>query len=516
MLTWELHTLGSRVELNNMRREPGGSQSFERKGRFPDQQLWLKEARALFAEIFDNVSEGIMLLEVDWKGRPSRICLANDVICRQSGYSRQEMVKLSRQELTAAGLVGPDPESLEWLPAQGGDLCEWTLVHKQGNAVQVRLYRKVLEWNLHKMLLIIVHDMTERRRMEDSLKERDRRYQQMIKMSPEPIIFHSEEIIVYANDAALRLFGVKEESELLGQSLYRFTHPEDHERVKNGAAGVVQANEESFQYAEFRMIRKDGTVVEIESSSTGVFQYLDRPVFQSVLRDVTERKHKERLLRQSDKLSAVGQLAAGFAHEIRNPLTALKGFVQLLKSKSAENQNYYDIMLSELERMNYIVGEFILIAKPPQDKEFEYRSLTAMITDIVTVLDSQAILNNVEINCHFPQELPKVLCDEHQLKQVFVNLVKNAIEAMPEGGLLLITGELAEQGIRIRFSDSGKGIAEDQLPRLGEPFYTTKEKGNGLGLMICHQIIENHKGKIHIESTLGAGTTVEIVLPTNG
>ncbi|GIP31200.1 hypothetical protein J2TS4_04100 [Paenibacillus sp. J2TS4] len=473
--------------------------------------MWLKD-HPLFAEIVNYVSEGVILLRLDSKERPLSVIMVNDVICRQTGYDQDEMLGLTRQEMAAIGLTGPDLESGVWVPDQGGKYCDWTLLHKRGSSVQVHLYRKRIEWKTQKVALIITHDLTERRRIENTLNERERRYQQMIKLSPEPIIFHSEEIIIYSNDAALRLFGVEQESELLGKSLIDYIHPDYHERVRE-QINAFHSNEDPFQYIEYPMLRKDGEWIEIEASSTGVFQYSEHPIFQSVLRNITDRKRRERLLRQSDKLSAVGQLAAGIAHEIRNPLTALKGFVQLLKSKSADNHHYFDIMLSELERINYIVGEFILIAKPPQDKEFEYRSAANMIADIVTVLDSQAILNNVEICGHFPDDLPMVLCDEHQLKQVFVNLVKNAIEAMPEGGLLLITGESEEGFIRLRFSDSGKGIEKDQLPRIGEPFYTTKEKGSGLGLMICNQIIENHKGRLRIESSPGLGTTVEIELP---
>jgi two-component system sporulation sensor kinase A len=232
-----------------------------------------------------------------------------------------------------------------------------------------------------------------------------------------------------------------------------------------------------------------------------------------VCTDTTERKKTEEYIRKSEKLSVVGELAAGVAHEIRNPLTSIKGFIQLLESMDAKGKFYYEVMLSEIERINFIVNEFMVLAKP-QVVRFELKDLNLMLQGVITLLRTQAIMQDVQIIDEFDQDIPPIYCDENQLKQVFINVIKNSIESMPTGGKLYIQSKMHnERHVMIRFVDQGCGIPRERIPKLGEPFYTTKEKGTGLGLMVSHKIIEAHKGTIHFESELEEGTTVDIILP---
>ncbi|WP_027091346.1 ATP-binding protein [Cohnella thermotolerans] len=234
----------------------------------------------------------------------------------------------------------------------------------------------------------------------------------------------------------------------------------------------------------------------------------------TISRNITARKETEELLRRSEKLSAVGQLAAGIAHEIRNPLTTLRGFVQLQQKQGSLAPSYLQIMLSELDRINYIVSELLVFAKPQADR-FRYAPIADIVLDITLLLDSQARMTNVQIETRFSADLPSIWCEANQLKQVFLNLLKNGIEAMPDGGLLLVEAYAEPENgeIVVRIADEGEGIAEEHLPRLGEPFYSTKENGNGLGLMVSQQIISNHKGTMAFDSKPGEGTRVEVRLP---
>jgi signal transduction histidine kinase len=171
-------------------------------------------------------------------------------------------------------------------------------------------------------------------------------------------------------------------------------------------------------------------------------------------------------------------------------------------------------VLSELDRINAIVGEFLVLAKPTA-AVFAEKDVRALIKDVITLINTQSILNNVQISHEFDSDLPMVSCEENQLKQVFLNLLKNAIEAMPEGGNIDIKVKTKEEGkIIIRISDQGIGIPKERIPTLGEPFYTTKEKGTGLGLMTCYKIIESHYGELTIHSKENEGTTIEVILPT--
>ncbi|MBO2946200.1 PAS domain-containing protein [Paenibacillus sp. F411] len=229
--------------------------------------------------------------------------------------------------------------------------------------------------------------------------------------------------------------------------------------------------------------------------------------------DITDRKHAEEMLRKNEMLSAVGQLAAGVAHEIRNPLTALKGFTKLMSGKGMGNDMYIDIMLNELNRIEQIVSELLVLAKP-QAIDFVEKDLTPILQDVLMLLESQANMNNVEMNALFTEGL-RVFGVENQLKQVFINILKNAIEAMPSGGRVDVLAELHadQQQIIVQFIDNGTGIPASKLAKLGEPFYSTKNKGTGLGLMVSYKIIQNHKGTIRFESEEGQGTTVTIAIP---
>ena len=223
----------------------------------------------------------------------------------------------------------------------------------------------------------------------------------------------------------------------------------------------------------------------------------------------------EELLRQTEKLSVVGELAAGFAHEIRNPLTTIKGFLQLIKKETDEkNLEYMSIMLNEIDRLEMITNEFMVVAKP-QVANYQKEDLQLFTEGVISFLSPQALLKNVEMAMFVKQDIPFVYCDRNQLKQVLINIYKNAMEAMSNGGK--ITTEMSIEGrfVTISITDQGTGIPESLIPRLGEPFYTLKEKGTGLGLMVSRKIIESHQGSLIIKSKVNVGTTMIIKLPAD-
>lgn len=229
--------------------------------------------------------------------------------------------------------------------------------------------------------------------------------------------------------------------------------------------------------------------------------------------DISETKHTEELLRRTEKLSIVGELAAGFAHEIRNPLTTIKGFLQLINQSADDKiKEYTSIMLKEIDRLEMITNEFMIVAKP-QATKYHNINIIKTVDDVIQFLTPQTLLNNVQIFKNYIPEPVYIYGDEHQIKQVLINIYKNAMEAMENGGNILTELSKDEKYIYIKITDEGCGIPEDILPRLGEPFYTLKEKGTGLGLMVSTKIIQAHHGKIEITSTVNVGTTVSICFP---
>lgn len=195
-----------------------------------------------------------------------------------------------------------------------------------------------------------------------------------------------------------------------------------------------------------------------------------------------DRKAAEEMLRRTEKLTLTGQLAAGVVHEIRNPLTSLKGFVQLLREEGS-NPSYCQIILEEVDRIEGILNEVLILAKPER-VAYTQLSLNRLLHHVVTLLCAQAILKNVEIRDVSTQNLRLIEGIEGQLNQLLINLLKNAIESMSEGGVVEVEAHpYSSHHVRIRVIDHGCGIAPDRLIRLGEPFYTTKEKGTGLGMI---------------------------------
>ena len=238
--------------------------------------------------------------------------------------------------------------------------------------------------------------------------------------------------------------------------------------------------------------------------------YLDKKLIIQ-MKDLNKHEKK---LRESEKLSLVGELAAGVAHEIRNPLTTLKGFTQMLNENTdlEANKRYTKIMIDEINRINFIVSEFMVLSKP-HIVQFSLTDLSISIKNVTTLLNTQAIINNIEIIPEFVGERFLIKCEENQIKQVIANLIKNSIEAMPHGGKIHVRIERKDDHLVISVIDNGVGIPQEKVHLLGTPFYTTKTEGTGLGLMVSKKIIQNHNGKFEIKSVPNRTTTVTITLP---
>ncbi|MGG1676261.1 ATP-binding protein [Neobacillus sp. NRS-1170] len=221
--------------------------------------------------------------------------------------------------------------------------------------------------------------------------------------------------------------------------------------------------------------------------------------------------HEE--LRQKEKLAVIGRMAAAIGHEIRNPLSSLKGFTQLQQERNPSTNEFYPIMIQEIDRINLIVNDLMYLGKP-RVTEFEKASIEKVIAYTLSITQQQAERQGVTIEKMMPVAIPPIECDEKQLKQVFINLIKNAIESMSEGGTIkIITDLLQGQKLHIIIQDEGIGIDDENILNLGEPFFTTKKDGTGLGLMVSNQIIRDHNGEINIESNLGKGTKITVKLP---
>lgn len=240
-----------------------------------------------------------------------------------------------------------------------------------------------------------------------------------------------------------------------------------------------------------------------------------------IIDDITELKKLELQLQRSEKLAALGELSAGIAHEIRNPLGIIKAIEQTMKNELAANSEAVkelEIIDEEIERANRVVKALMEFGKPSR-YEKQLSSINTVIDEVLTITGKYILQHKAEVEFK-KAEVPEIPADRGQIKQAFVNIIFNAVQAMPDGGKLTVTTAVNDNDfvsdnkfVKITFIDTGSGIEEKNLNKIFDPFFTTKDDGTGLGLSIVHRIIEEHKGIINVLSKAGEGTMFEILLP---
>lgn len=232
-----------------------------------------------------------------------------------------------------------------------------------------------------------------------------------------------------------------------------------------------------------------------------------------IIQDITELETFRKELNHVERLSLVGQMAAGITHEIRNPMAVVRGFLQLMQEKSPPTlDNYYRIVMEELDRANSIINDFLSLAQN-RAVRMELCSLHDMIRELTPLLWADANLRGQSIDVRLDDELPDLLLNQKEIKQLILNLGRNGMEAMSEKGELTIETRKRVDGVELMVKDIGPGIPAAQRERLFEPFFTTKSQGTGLGLALCLSIVERHSGKISVQSEEGKGTVFTVFFP---
>lgn len=355
----------------------------------------------------------------------------------------------------------------------------------------------------------IVKDITAERDSLEKYMKASQMTELILDSVEDGIIGFDEQLdVIMWNRAAEKMTGYKQEE--LTEKIVNLMFKE----VRSSHLATQRENshgEQVIRVSEMTIYRKDGKPIIIEYVMTSIVEKKKVVGKVYTFRDITEKKKSEELLYQSEKLSAVGQLAAGIAHEIRNPLTSLKGFLQLIEMSGNGKKEYFEIMKSEFGRIEQILNELLVLSKP-QTVNKEVCSLNSLLDHIITLLNTQAIIKNIYIEKKASSENAIVYCTSSQIKQVFINFLKNAIEAM-DGGIITVNSWDDGKFAVVDIIDEGCGIPDSLLPRVGEPFFTTKERGTGLGLMVSYQIIDDHGGDIQVESKEGEGTKFTVRLP---
>ncbi|MFP3122114.1 PAS domain S-box protein [Ectobacillus funiculus] len=397
---------------------------------------------------------------------------------------------------------------------QAGELthCEESVPLPDGtfkvfHTIKVPLF---FEDGSRKGLVVIGRDITERKEAKKQLEESEQRYKSLFEYNPDLVyMIDLQGNITNLNPIFEDLIGYKKE-DVIGTSILSFISEKDKERVTDEFSRII-ATGVSSKGKELEIVRRDGMKMSFECTSVPIIIENKVVGVTGYAKDVTKIKETEERLRRAEKLSIVGELAASVAHEIRNPLTSLKGFVQLLQQGDAGQTHYYNIMLNELDRINHIVGELLVLAKP-QTLRFKKDNIISIVEDVKALLESQTNLYSAEIDIKAEQNLPLIECESNQLKQLFINLIKNSVEAGATK-IQVALSRTKENMVLVRVRDNGCGIPEQRIKHLGEPFFSYKEKGTGLGLTVSYRIVESHKGRIVFKSEVNQGTEVEIMLP---
>ena len=333
------------------------------------------------------------------------------------------------------------------------------------------------------------------------------------------LVIDNEGRLLYANHAAEKMTGV-EFARSKGRSVLRMLREWDWEhlldvpKTENDWARMV-TREVEISYPEHRF-------VSVYAAPLNKQDWVDKGVL-IILRDVTHERAQEASALESERSNAVKLLAAGVAHEIGNPLNALTIHLQLLSRELGDVpdealrtslSDLVNVARTEVERLDAIISQFLRALRPSKPVLVPEQP-TEVLEETLKLLKTEFENRRIKVSVDIPAAVPEVRLDRSQIKQVFFNLIKNALEAMPDGGALKIVFGVGDAFVEIAFSDTGKGISPDELGRVFEPYHTTKAKGTGLGLMIVQRIIEDHGGEIELSSKPNEGTCFKIRLPRN-
>ncbi len=323
--------------------------------------------------------------------------------------------------------------------------------------------------------------------------------------------------IIASNPALQQMLGYSAR-ELLAKKFDEITHPED---VATGHAlyEELMAGERGFYHIEKRYVRKDGSIAWVRPTVSLVRRTRGGPQYAiKTVEDISEQKKAQEALVQAEKLTIAGQLGASMAHEINNPLQAVIGCLGLAEESLSEGGDaglYLRIAREELRRAARIVAQLRDLHRRSNPEDHEPIDLNELLEQVLLLVRKQMETLRVEVEWERADELPKLVAVPDRIRQVFLNIVLNAADAMPDGGHLRIQAQPTSEpnGVEVAFADSGAGIPAEEMGQIFEPFHSTKPEGLGLGMFIMHRIVTEHKGDIKIDSEPGRGTTVAVWLP---
>ena len=484
----------------------------------------LRASEEDFKNLFEHVACGVFI-----SSKEGKFINANHALLDMLEYkSKDEFLKI---DITQDLYVRPeDREKFKEMIERDGRVIDYEVEFKRkdGRTVPVLLtgharYDKNGNVIGYEGLNV---DISQRKLMERQLKEAYDFINKIIQSSPNAIIaIDMTGSILIWNRAAEESLGYKS-AEVIGKMSIEKIYPEGTARKvmqmlrspEHGGVGKLNAYPMVY-------VRQDGTVVEGNLSAAIIYDSNGKEIATvGSFVDLKERLEMERALRrtqeqllQSEKLAAMGRLTSQIAHELNNPLYGIMNTLELLKtevSPQSKRRKVLEMALSETVRLSELLRKMLSFSRPDQEEK-QAVDLNTVLDEILLLHEKQLQENDIKIKTSFAGELPPILASKNQLRQVFLNLVANARDAMPDGGTLSVKTDSDKATVKIEISDSGIGIKEKHLKRIFDSFFTTKDsiKGVGLGLSVCYGFIKDHGGDIQVRSEVGTGTTFTITFP---
>ena len=359
-----------------------------------------------------------------------------------------------------------------------------------------------------------VTDITERKRAEHLLRQSEERYRRLIAVSPYAIVVIRGDRILFANDQAIKLFGAVKADEILSRSVMGLFQPDYHSAIRERIHELVEGRAQ-VPMLEEKIVTLSGSSVDAEVSAA---RFVDEegPAILVMLRDISERKRLQEQLRKTERIAELGTVASGMAHEIGTPMNVILGRAEYLMDRVTDEpiKKGLQTIITQVERITRVMNQLLSFArrKTPERGALD---LKQVVEDSLEMFHERLARSQIRLELLLADPCPMVLADADQMSQVMINLVMNAVHAMPDGGTLRVALAPELQVVRLTVADTGHGIPREVIKKIFDPFFTTKEfgKGTGLGLTVVKGIIEEHQGSIAVDSQEGLGTTFTILLP---
>ena len=484
----------------------------------------LKESEEKFRNLFERVRHGLFI-----SSKEGRFLDCNQAMWGLLGYeNKEEFLKID----IAKDLYGnpEDRKTFQGLVEKLGFVKDFEVEFKKKNneRITVLLTADAKRDQGGKIIGYegIDIDISDRKRMERELKEANGFLMKLIESSVDGIIVTTMKgnILIF-NKGAENILGYKEE-EVVGKLNIRSIYPpgvakEVMEKLRSPDYGGVG------KLTSFPILhrRKDGEMIEGDLSASIIYDEEGNEIVSiGIFKDLRERLRMERELQktqqallQSEKLAAMGRLTSQIAHELNNPIYGIMNTLELLKTEvppESKRRRILELSLSETQRLSEMLRNMLSFSKPEEEKRRPIK-INELVEGILLVMEKQMREANINVETYFDNEIPEIMASTNQMRQVMLNLIKNAKEAMPKGGTLTARTSQEDDKVFIRIQDTGIGIPEEIRDKIFEAFFTTKQKvkGVGLGLSVCYGIMKDHGGEIKVESEEEKGTTFIISLP---